>query len=69
MPEAQPPTPSELVATAIAEQLSARNLIPPEKATSLKASILAGKLSAQDWKLLLEMALPKEGGDEHATKA
>jgi hypothetical protein len=69
MPEVNAPSPSELVATAIAEKLSAKNLIPPEKATSLKSNILAGKMSAQEWKLLLEMALPKEGGDEHASKA
>lgn len=69
MPEAQPPTPSELVATAIAEKLSAKSLIPLQKAASVKSNILAGKMSSQEWKLMLEMALLEEGGDEHASKA
>jgi hypothetical protein len=52
-------TPSATLATKIVDALLAESLIPVSKRKDLIAKLGTGRVTPQEWRLLLEIALPK----------
>lgn len=58
------PSPDEALAAVITEAISAAKLVKAEKLPRIRNGLANGTLTAADWKLLAELALPpEEGGD------
>jgi hypothetical protein len=55
-------TPDEALATKIADAIKAAGLMSEQKLTRLRGDLAKGTLSAADWRLLAELALPDKGG-------
>lgn len=53
-------TPSQALATEIAERLVREGLITADAAKKLQPKLADGKLRAEDWRLLIELAEKKE---------
>ena len=56
-------TPSATLAATIVDALLAESLIPSSKKTDFAAKLGTGRVTATEWRLLLELALPKPDGD------
>jgi hypothetical protein len=51
-------SPDEQVAESIIAELKKQNLLPDAALDKIKAKLIAGALSASDWKLAFETARP-----------
>lgn len=58
--DGQTKTASELLATKVAEALLEKKLIVEADAQKFKKDLAAGKLKAEDWRVLVEKAIDKE---------
>ena len=58
------PSPGATLAATIAEAIGAAKLVKKEKLSRIRSGLANGTLSAADWKLFADLALPaEEGGD------
>ncbi len=57
------PTSSATLAITIVDALLAESLIPGSKKKDLQAKLGTGRVTSQEWRLLLELALPKPDGE------
>jgi hypothetical protein len=65
MPDAaQANTPTGELASRITEALCTANLIPPTKRDELLAKLNSGRITAQDWRVLIELGLPRQHGEQ-----
>lgn len=65
MSEATPATaPTDVLATQIADALCAAALIPTAKKDELLAKLKSGRITAQDWRVLIELGMPREQGEQ-----
>ncbi len=55
-------SPDEALATTIADAIKAANLVSDQKLPRIRDGLAKGNLSAPDWKLLAELALPQDNG-------
>ena len=53
-------SPTDKLAEKIADRLTSENLILAEDENNLSQKLVAGKVSAEDWKVAIEKALMKE---------
>ena len=53
-------TPDEEVASRIVEKLRQQGVLSDSALTKLEANIVAGKMSAEDWKLTFEIDRPEK---------
>ena len=62
----QKPTqsPDEALATTIADAIKAVSLVSDQKLPRIRDGLAKGSLSASDWKLFAELALPQEKGGQ-----
>jgi hypothetical protein len=58
------PSSDETLAAAITNAISAANLVNEQKLTRIRDGLAKGTLSASDWKLLAELALPSDKGGQ-----
>lgn len=66
--ESLPLTPTQVLARAITDDLIAQELILPVRREELLQKLDAGKITAADWRLLIELAIPKSQEEsENAT--
>lgn len=61
MPDSSASSPTEIVTATIIERLTAEHLIQADAAPGVRTKMLAGKMSAQDWRRLLETAVTPKG--------
>jgi hypothetical protein len=58
------PSPDEALAATITDAINAANLVSTQKLPRIQDGLAKGTLTASDWKLLAELALPSDkGGD------
>jgi hypothetical protein len=55
-------TPDEALARTIVESIKTAKLLNEQKLTGLQSQLADGSLTAADWKLLAELALPAGDG-------
>ena len=56
-------SPDEALAATIADAIAKGGLVGEQKITRLRDGLGKGTLTAADWKLLAELAVPEKGGD------
>lgn len=56
-------SPDEALAATISDAIKAANLVNDQKLPRIRDGLAKGTLSASDWKLLAELAVPDKGGD------
>ncbi len=61
MPDVQHQTPDEILAAEIAEALVSNDLVATTKQDELSERIATGKMSEEDWQVLIESAVPEAG--------
>lgn len=54
------PSPDETLAATIADAIRQANLVDAQKLPRIQDGLAKGTLTAADWKLLAELALPSE---------
>lgn len=57
-------SPDEALAATIAEAIKAANLVGDQKLLRIRDGLAKGNLTALDWKLLAELALPQDKGGQ-----
>lgn len=57
-------SPTEVLAQQVADAFCSANLIPAAKQVELLAKLQLGHISAQDWRVLLELGLPRSKGND-----
>lgn len=55
-------SPDEALAATIADAIKAASLVSDQKLPRIRDGLAKGTLSASDWKLLAELALPQDKG-------
>jgi len=56
--------PDEILAATIADAISKANLVSAQKLPRIRDGLTKGNLTAADWKLLAELAMPSEDGGD-----
>jgi hypothetical protein len=57
-----PTTPTESVAATIANALCSEGLVPVKKKGELLTKLSTGRITASEWRLFLELAIPQSDG-------
>ena len=57
-------SPDEALAASITEEIKAASLISDQKLTQIRDGLAKGTLTALDWELLAELALPQDKGED-----
>lgn len=63
------PSPTQELAQQIADELCGAGVIPDTKKAELLSKLHAGTISAQDWRLLIEMGMPRVKGAGDAAES
>jgi len=58
------PTADETLAGRIADAIGTSELVNNQKLPSIRDGLAKGTITATDWKLLAELALPSDTGDD-----
>lgn len=59
--QSKPQTPDQIVAVSVIEALQNEGLLRGGQANTFGPKLVAGKLSAEDWSLEIELALNQKG--------
>lgn len=57
-------TPNQELAALTAKALAEAGLVLPEREADLQQQLAAGTMKEQDWRVLIETALPKPDGED-----
>lgn len=57
-------SPDETLAATISDAISKANLVSAQKLPLIRDGLAKGNLSAVDWKLFTELAMPSEDGED-----
>lgn len=58
------PAPDEILGLAIADRLIAANLVEPARRENLAKNLATGRMTAEDWRLLLEGSFQQYGAEQ-----
>ncbi len=64
MPDGCLPSPDTQLAELIVEKLRQQKLIPANRIPELKANIAKGAVRQEDWRSMIELALPRQTDDK-----
>ena len=62
-------SPTQELAQQIANELCGAEVIPDAKKAELLSKLQAGTVSSQDWRLLIEMGMPRAKGADDAAES
>lgn len=63
------PTPDEIVAAQIIEEIRKKDILPAERLAPLVEQLAQGTLSSEDWALLVELANDSKSGGTNGRKS